>query len=244
MSSQANMDLLKRQRTFSIDETREQLRQGRPVQREAIISGAVDYQSLMFGDDHELAIKNNRKKSFDVPSSSSVSSSINMQCNSDNYTHTVSDAVTTGNESSFGVDTLQASLKHTETDTPSSPQRITPSTWAAMVKSSGESSSFSLTSPNRQSSLTKNHPQSSLSVSENSKQVKSAPSSTETKPSSKNYKENKEHIEKYKEKKPFHRSDRKKKYGDDHAKSSLSENVRFLITFLIIEMMLMYLFDK
>lgn len=50
MTKDPNLDLLRRQRTFSIDETREQLRQGRPVQREAIMAGAVDYKSLMCGD--------------------------------------------------------------------------------------------------------------------------------------------------------------------------------------------------
>jgi hypothetical protein len=52
MTSSPNLDLLQRQRTFSIDETREQLRQGRPVQREAVIAGSVDYGSMMYGDDH------------------------------------------------------------------------------------------------------------------------------------------------------------------------------------------------
>jgi hypothetical protein len=51
MTTAPNLDLLKRQRTFSIDETREQLVQGRPVQREAVISGAVDVRSLLFGDE-------------------------------------------------------------------------------------------------------------------------------------------------------------------------------------------------
>lgn len=46
-----NVDLLLRQRTFSIDETREQMQQGRPVQRDAIISGEVDYNSVMYGED-------------------------------------------------------------------------------------------------------------------------------------------------------------------------------------------------
>jgi hypothetical protein len=50
MTTSANVDLLLRQRTFSIDETREQLRQGRAVQREAIIAGAVDIESMHFGD--------------------------------------------------------------------------------------------------------------------------------------------------------------------------------------------------
>jgi hypothetical protein len=52
MTTTPNMDLLQRQRTFSIDETREQLRQGRPV-REAVLSGAVDYGSMMYGDGYQ-----------------------------------------------------------------------------------------------------------------------------------------------------------------------------------------------
>ena len=52
MESEANQDLFDRQRTFSIDETREQLQQGRPVQRDAIAPGSTtaDYASLMYGD--------------------------------------------------------------------------------------------------------------------------------------------------------------------------------------------------
>lgn len=50
MTTAPHADLLLRQRTFSIDETREQLTQGRPVQRTAIINGAVDYRSMMLGD--------------------------------------------------------------------------------------------------------------------------------------------------------------------------------------------------
>lgn len=37
-----NLDLLHRQRTFSIDETREQLQQGKAVHKEAVLSGNVD----------------------------------------------------------------------------------------------------------------------------------------------------------------------------------------------------------
>ena len=50
MTTTPHADLLLRQRTFSIDETREQLTQGRPVQRTAIINGAVDYRSMILGD--------------------------------------------------------------------------------------------------------------------------------------------------------------------------------------------------
>ena len=51
MTSTPHNDLLRKQRTFSIDETREQLSQGRPVQREAVMSAAPgDYTSMMFGE--------------------------------------------------------------------------------------------------------------------------------------------------------------------------------------------------
>jgi hypothetical protein len=51
MTVTPNLDLLQRQRTFSIDETREQLRQGKPVQQMAVASGgANDYSSMIYGD--------------------------------------------------------------------------------------------------------------------------------------------------------------------------------------------------
>lgn len=53
MVTEPNKDLLLRQRTFSIDQTRELLRQGKPVHREAVLEGAVDYNSLMFGEGSE-----------------------------------------------------------------------------------------------------------------------------------------------------------------------------------------------
>jgi hypothetical protein len=53
MTTTANTDLLRRQRSRSIEETRELLRQGRPVQREAISEGAVDYGNMMYGDGYD-----------------------------------------------------------------------------------------------------------------------------------------------------------------------------------------------
>lgn len=53
MDAVANQDLLRRQRTLTIDETREHLRQGRPIHREAISSGPVDYGSLIWGDGYQ-----------------------------------------------------------------------------------------------------------------------------------------------------------------------------------------------
>lgn len=51
MVEMPNVDLLLRQRTFSIDETREQMQLGRPVLREAVAEGTVDYSSMMYGED-------------------------------------------------------------------------------------------------------------------------------------------------------------------------------------------------
>ena len=70
MTTIASKDLLLRQRTFSIDETREQLQQGRPVQRLAVVSGAVDYNSMMYGDDHTKPVNNNHNNTTN-PSSHS-----------------------------------------------------------------------------------------------------------------------------------------------------------------------------
>jgi hypothetical protein len=53
MSNNANMDLLRRQRSHSIEEVREQMRQGKPVTREAILpagSGGAGASSIAYGD--------------------------------------------------------------------------------------------------------------------------------------------------------------------------------------------------
>jgi hypothetical protein len=128
MTATPNLDLLKRQRTFSIDETREQLRQGRPVQREAIISGAVDYRSLMYGDDShgENAHKHAKAKSVEVPSSSG--NTVNAPVVAE-----VAKAV----EESLQITEPKLSKSDADaTPSPSSPQKISAATWAAMVKSS------------------------------------------------------------------------------------------------------------
>lgn len=120
-----NMDLLKRQRTFSIDETREQLRQGRPVQREAIVAGAVDYGSMMYGDGYQ--------QTQSVPTISTTSSS------------TVEVTPPVSNEQFNTVITLPEVID--ESPTPSSTtqsnsssevpaKKAVASSWAALVMSS------------------------------------------------------------------------------------------------------------
>lgn len=72
MTSKVNKDLFTRQRTYSIDEAREQLRMGRPVQREAVISGSKeesDYGLLMFGEDDSKDKKKIAVQDGKVPSS-------------------------------------------------------------------------------------------------------------------------------------------------------------------------------
>lgn len=149
LSATPNMDLLKRQRTFSIDETREQLRQGRPVQREAIISGAVDYRSLMFGDDHEQ-----QKHAAVAPKAADLTAASSSAAN----TSTASAASEIVVKTTEPTATNTATSKETEVETkslPASPQRISASTWAAMVKSSAQAA---LENPNRSQSSSKTPP--------------------------------------------------------------------------------------
>ncbi|RHY30807.1 hypothetical protein DYB32_004015 [Aphanomyces invadans] len=46
----AHPDLLKNQRTYSIEQAREALRQGRPIRSDSV--GSVDYESLMYGEEY------------------------------------------------------------------------------------------------------------------------------------------------------------------------------------------------
>eukprot|EP00606_Chrysophyceae_sp_TOSAG23-5_P000349 GSChrysophyteH2.ASY1.ANO1.947.1 assembled CDS len=72
MTATPNNDLLRRQRSFSIDETREQLQQGKPVQREAVAAGAVDYASMIYGDVRTSSIDESGLRDAIVTSSSDV----------------------------------------------------------------------------------------------------------------------------------------------------------------------------
>lgn len=67
MEETPNKDLLLRQRTFSIDETREQMQLGRPVQRDAVIAGEVDYNSVMYGEDAPPQAPQNAPPAAQVP---------------------------------------------------------------------------------------------------------------------------------------------------------------------------------
>jgi hypothetical protein len=71
MVTTPNLDLLLRQRTFSIDETREQMQLGRPVLRDAVLeSNAVDYSSMMYGDGDDVNTSNAPSASTQAENSS------------------------------------------------------------------------------------------------------------------------------------------------------------------------------
>lgn len=135
MTSTPNLDLLKRQRTFSIDETREQLRQGKPVQREAILTGAVDYRSLIFGDDG-IAIGNSTttgKVHHDhkpVKNLEVIAETTSTDNNDDLLG--ASDSVT---ENSINV-TTEPVVSVQPPAVVEQPKQISPASWAAMLKSS------------------------------------------------------------------------------------------------------------
>jgi hypothetical protein len=154
MTVEANKDLLKRQRTFSIDETREQLRQGRPVQREAILSGKVDSRSLYYGDEPSgpapsaQATKKEpaasapaapvtspaaAKKS--APAAAPTASAEDKKKSSDEAHVAAADVVEhiASAAASMAMADGPAVVEAMSTATP---QKITPSTWAAMLKSS------------------------------------------------------------------------------------------------------------
>lgn len=126
MMPEINMDLLKRQRTFTIDETREQLRLGRPVQREAIISGAVDYRSMMYGDSEQV-IKAKEESKEQAPAIIKPTAVAAAVVSADAVP-----AAAVSRESTSSPPTVPAATAAS----PPSPARISAASWAAMVRSS------------------------------------------------------------------------------------------------------------
>lgn len=117
LTTAPNMDLLKKQRSYSIDETREQLRQGRPVHREAITAGAVDIHSFIYGDEaHQAAASTAAPVAQHAVEASAAAP-----------------AAPSGTPSKSGTRSRGGSHDHTFTQTP---KKISAASWAAMVKSS------------------------------------------------------------------------------------------------------------
>lgn len=133
MTATVNLDLLKKQRTYSIDETREQLRQGRPVHREAITAGAVDYRSLMYGDESQQQ----HVSSTIVAAAPVIAAPVVHNTPSK----------PTGKARSNSQDVHTDGAHHHQT-----PKKISASSWAAMVKSSAAATTAveSATTPAKQ----------------------------------------------------------------------------------------------
>jgi la-related protein 4 len=148
MQADPNLDLLKRQRTFTIDETREQLRQGRPV-TSGLLSGSVDYRSLHYGDsDTSTSTSNASSSGLSHPSNTHASASFHQQLST----------IEERNESMLNMsgDTLNASALEMSMmslnesgflEPPTSanavggslsPARMNASSWAALVKSAAD----------------------------------------------------------------------------------------------------------
>lgn len=148
MTVEANKDLLKRQRTFSIDETREQLRQGRPVTRDAILPGKVDSRSLYYGDEAPAAGASTQPKKEAAPAAAPAApvASPSATKKGNEAAAVASDVV-----EQVAADAANLALSNAppvvEAMNASTPQKITPSTWAAMLKSSASAATVVETKP-------------------------------------------------------------------------------------------------
>jgi hypothetical protein len=64
LTSDAHPDLLRNQRTYSIEEARDAMRQGRPIRSDSI--GSIDYESMMYGEDYTKEAREQRKQKASV----------------------------------------------------------------------------------------------------------------------------------------------------------------------------------
>ncbi len=60
LTPDAHPDLLKNQRTYSIDQAREALRQGRPIRSDSV--GSSDYESMMYGEEYTKVAREERQQ--------------------------------------------------------------------------------------------------------------------------------------------------------------------------------------
>jgi len=93
LEKEPNKGLLQNQRTFSIDQTREQLCQGRPVLREAVVPGHVDYGNLMYGEGYNSSKVNEEKQSEKKSPGSDNKQSVPSKQPTTNKNHTKEDLV-------------------------------------------------------------------------------------------------------------------------------------------------------
>ncbi|RLN89429.1 hypothetical protein BBJ28_00001223 [Nothophytophthora sp. Chile5] len=60
LTSVAHPDLLRNQRTYSIEQARDAMRQGRPIRSDSV--GSIDYESMMYGEDYTKEARELRKQ--------------------------------------------------------------------------------------------------------------------------------------------------------------------------------------
>ncbi|KAF1320489.1 La-related protein 4, partial [Globisporangium splendens] len=63
LTAVAHPDLLRNQRTYSIEQAREAMRQGRPIRSDSV--GSIDYESMMYGEDYTKEARELRKQNSD-----------------------------------------------------------------------------------------------------------------------------------------------------------------------------------
>ncbi|RLN57303.1 hypothetical protein BBJ29_009537 [Phytophthora kernoviae] len=68
LTAEAHPDLLRNQRTYSIEQARDAMRQGRPIRSDSV--GSIDYESMMYGEDYTKEARELRKQKAEtaVPS--------------------------------------------------------------------------------------------------------------------------------------------------------------------------------
>ncbi|KAI9907898.1 hypothetical protein PsorP6_004675 [Peronosclerospora sorghi] len=72
LTVEAHPDLLRNQRTYSIEQARDAMRQGRPIRSGSV--GSIDYESMMYGEDYTMEAREQRKNCAEnAPASSSAS---------------------------------------------------------------------------------------------------------------------------------------------------------------------------
>lgn len=178
LQSAPNLDLLKRQRTFTIDETRELLRQGRPVHKEALLSGAVDYRSLHYGDEHhghgahgahgghghhsnaaqKVSSSGSHGSAADTTPSASVAAAAATAPATATTTGSSHAPAVSADLAGSPADRAVKDAAKPDIAQPVSPLRASASSWAAMVKSAADVAGTAPTLNGAQSSLNKSSP--------------------------------------------------------------------------------------
>ncbi|CAH0513998.1 unnamed protein product [Peronospora belbahrii] len=65
LTVEAHPDLLRNQRTYSIEQARDAMRQGRPIRSVSV--GSIDYESMMYGEDYTKEAREQRKQADSAP---------------------------------------------------------------------------------------------------------------------------------------------------------------------------------